>query len=474
MVMRNWWQRRSLKVRLALWYAAATTAVLTIFAGFVFEVVEHRLAAEMDRQLRIDFDLVEAQLATDATGKIRWPVQGAHGDEGFARLSAWFEVWSESQEMLLRHWPVREADIRHPLPAPVEPTLRFHTTLLEEGLPVRLMERPARVLERGVIIRVIRDETEMRRTLRQIVEVFILGVPLAVCLASLVGYLVARRSLQPVAAMAAQARTITSESLSLRLPNSNPQDELGQLATVFNATLQHLENSFAELKRFTADASHELRTPLTALRSVGEVGLRQPDDPAALRETIGSMLEEAQRLDDLIDALLTLARMESGKQPVHLESVPMESLLADVRESLEILAEEKQQVVEWNCTQGLVVSADRLLLRQALLNIVHNAIRYAPRQSRITIKASRRDTAAVLEVADEGPGIAAEHHQKIFDRFYRVDKARSRAEGGSGLGLAIAKWSVHRQGGQIAVESEAGKGSTFRIVLPARLDSSKL
>src|SRR6266567_4469539 len=133
------------------------------------------------------------------------------------------------------------------------------------------MERPARVHERGVVVRLFRDETDMRRTLRQIVEVFLLTLPLAVALASLVGYVVAQRSLRPVAAMARQARTITAESLGERLPNPNPHDELGQLATVFNQTLERLENSFAELKRFTADASHELRTPLTALRTVGEV-----------------------------------------------------------------------------------------------------------------------------------------------------------------------------------------------------------
>ena len=465
--MKNWWKRRSLKVRLALWYAAATTVVLTVFTCFVFEVVEHRLAAEIDRQLRIDFDLVEAQLDTGAAEEIRWLVQGAHGDEGFARLSAWFEVWSEDKQLLFRHWPVREADIRRALPAPVESALRFHTSELEEEMHVRVMERPARVHERAVIVRVFRDETEMRRTLRQIMEVSVLGVPLAVSLASLVGYLVARRSLRPVAAMAEQARGITSESLSERLPNPNPHDELGQLATVFNATLERLETSFTELKRFTADASHELRTPLTALRTVGEVGLRQTDNPVALRETIGSMLEEAQRLNDLIETLLTLARMESGKQAVHPEPIQVAELLADVRDSVNVLAVDKQQTIELDCAEGCVAKADRLLLRQALLNIVHNAIRYAPRQTRITVKASRRNSATVIEVADEGPGIAPEHRQKIFDRFYRVDKARSRAEGGSGLGLAIAKWSVQHQGGQIELESQPGKGSLFRIVLPA-------
>src|SRR5215213_2014101 len=157
----------------------ATALVFTLFAWAVYEVVEHRLAAELDRQLRIDFDVVEAQLDLDAAGKVRWLVQGAHGDEGFARLSAWFEVWAEDKQLLFRHWPVREADIRQPLPPPVEATLRFSTVAVEGDLHVRSMERPARIHGRGVIVRVIRDETDMRRTLRQIFEVFLLAAPLA-------------------------------------------------------------------------------------------------------------------------------------------------------------------------------------------------------------------------------------------------------------------------------------------------------
>lgn len=464
--MKNWWKRRSLKLRLTLWYAAATSVVLAVFAFVVFEVVEHRLAAELDRQLRIDFDLVEAQLDTNASGKIQWLVQGAHGDEGFARLSAWFEVWSEDRQLLFRHWPVPESKIKNPLPAPLESTLKFSTVQLEEGLRVRVMERPARVRERGVIVRQMRDETEMRRTLHQMVEVFVFALPLAVLMASLVGYWVARRSLLPVAAMAGRARTITSESLGERLPNPNPHDELGQLASVFNDTLHRLETSFAELKRFTGDASHELRTPLTALRTVGEVALRQPDNPIVLRESIGSMLEEADRLHTLIESLLTLARMEGGKVAVNLKAVNIAALVAEVRDSLQVLAAERKQTIELLGEDGITATADRLLLRQALVNILHNAIRYSPPDTCITIRTSRRDGHAVVEVADQGPGIAPEHQQKVFERFYRVDKSRSRAQGGHGLGLAIAKWSVERNAGRIEVESGNGKGSLFRVYLP--------
>ena len=427
--MKSWWLRRSVRLRLALWYAAATALVLIAFAWFVYEVIEHRLAAEVDRQLRIDFDLVEAQLSVDTQGRMQWNVRGSHGDEGFARMSAWFEVWSENKELLLRHWPVPEANSKDALPRPQTSTLRFATIELERGLFLRVMERPGRVLGRSVIIRAFRDETEMRRTLREIIEVSLLGFPLAGALAAIGGYVVATRSLAPLDAMAQQARRITSESLSKRLPNLNPNDELGRLATVFNETLTRLEGSFAELQRFTADASHELRSPLTALRAVGEVALRNGHDPAMLRETIGSMLEE-------------------------------------IRDQFEVLAAEKSQTLAVTSDRHVAVQTDRTLLRLALVNLVHNAIQHSPSNSKISVAAARHPSGVEISVSDSGHGIAPEYHQRIFEPFFRVDKARSRSAGGVGLGLAIAKRAVERNGGRIIVESESNRGSVFRIELP--------
>lgn len=465
--MKRWWLRRTVKLRLALWYAAATAAVLIVFAFFFHHLIGLRLSAEIERQLRIDFDLIEAQLEVDAQGQISWPLRGAHGDEGYARLSAWFEVWSEDGKLLLRHWPVPDAQIHRPLPAPDTATLKFSTAELDPGLHVRLMERPARIHERGVMLRIFRDETEMRRTLHDMLEIFLVGLPLAVLMASLGGYLVAGQSLAPIAAMAAQARRVTSESLGRRLPVPNPDDELGQLAGVLNDTLARLEGSFAELKRFTADASHELRSPLTALQIVGEVGLREGRTDNELRETIGSMLEEAQRLADLIDALLTLARMEGGKSEPQRESLRAVDVLAHVQSHLEILASEKGQTLKLDVEQNLKVLADPVALRQALVNVLHNAIRYSPDSTCIEMRAFGRDGDAIFEVADEGPGIDAEYRQKIFERFFRVDKARSREDGGAGLGLAIAKWSIESQRGRIEVENRKERGSLFRIVMPS-------
>jgi heavy metal sensor kinase len=377
-------------------------------------------------------------------------------------------VWSENKELLLRHWPVPEGNIKDVLPPPQTSTLKFATVELERGLFLRVMERPGRVQGRSVIIRVFRDETEMRRTLSEIVEVSMLGFPLAGALAAIGGYLVATRSLTPLNAMARQARRITSESLSKRLPNPNPNDELGRLATVFNETLTRLEASFAELQRFTADASHELRSPLTALRAVGEVALRDGHDPTMLRETIGSMLEEAERLTDLVDALLTLARMDATKTGAAREEVNIASLLEEIREQFEVLATEKSQTLAVSSDHNVAVQTDRTLLRLALVNLVHNAIQHSPCNSKISLAAAaRRPRGVEISVSDSGQGIAPEYHKKIFEPFFRVDKARSRSGGGVGLGLAIAKRAIERNGGRILVESESNRGSVFRIELPS-------
>jgi heavy metal sensor kinase len=299
--------------------------------------------------------------------------------------------------------------------------------------------------------------------LDEIVKVSALGFPLAITLAAIGGYLIATRSLRPLDAMARQARRISSESLSKRLPNPNPNDELGRLANVFNETLARLEASFAELQRFTADASHELRSPLTALRAVGEVALRDGNDAAVLRETIGSMLEEAQRLTDLVDALLTLARMDATKTDAAREKVNVAVLLNEIRDQFDVLANEKCQTISLISDDDITVRADRTLLRLALVNLLHNAIQHGPTDSEISIMAVRSAHKIDISVKDDGPGIPPEYREKIFERFFRVDKARSRAQGGAGLGLAIAKQAVERNGGRIILENSSDGGSVFRI-----------
>jgi signal transduction histidine kinase len=277
-------------------------------------------------------------------------------------------------------------------------------------------------------------------------------------------YLIAGHVLKPLQEMAAAMRRLSATDLRERLPITNPHDELGQLAAASNEILQKLETAFADLDRLTADVSHELRTPLTAMRAVGEVALRERN-PAILHDAMGSMLEEILRMNQLIERLLLLTRSDNNEIPLQMEAGLVRQVLVEVNDSLSLVAEEKQQQLKTECADHLLAVFDPALLRLALMNLTQNAIRYSPSGKSIALRAFSGQDGVVVEVADEGPGIAEEHHQKIFQRFYRVDKARSRAEGGVGLGLAIVKWSVERMGGTVELDSEIGRGTVFRIHL---------
>jgi heavy metal sensor kinase len=312
-----------------------------------------------------------------------------------------------------------------------------------------------------------RDEAVVRQTLWALAVILAIGVPCAIGLATGGGYFLAGRMLAPVGAMAETARKITAEPLTERLPVGNLQDEFGQLASVFNESLARLEEAFEQLRRFTADASHELRPPLTAIRSVGEVALQRSLSAAAYREVIGSMLEEVDRLTWLVESLLTLTRGESGRIQPALEIVDLGGLAVSVVEHLRVLAEEKEQSVTVDAAAGVSVTCDPAILRLGLINVLDNAIKYTP--FRGTIRVGVRETPSsetAIEVEDTGLGISAVHQGRIFERFYRVDQGRSREAGGTGLGLATARWAVEVNGGRIELESEEGKGSLFRIVLP--------
>lgn len=465
--MNGWWHRQSLKLRLAVWFTAVASLIMLALTPAVYILIERRLHAELDRQLQVDWNLIAAHLEQSEDGRIQWKKSSPSTPSSPGYAETWFDVWAHGED-LLSHWPVNGVRVTQPPTASIDGSPLFLNLVVDRRIPARAYQHATSLDGREVTVRVFRDESGLRRALREILAGLFLGIPLAAALAAVGGYWMAGRTLKPISDMAEQARQITSESLSRRLPNPNPHDELGQMAAVFNETLQRLEASFESLKRFTADASHELRTPLTALRTVGEVALRENGDPKALRDTIGSMLEEAQRLNDLIDTMLLLARAESGRVTVPFEPVNLASLLQEISDSVEVLAAEKKQRIELSGDSGLTVPTAQLLLRPAVLNVLHNAIRYSPPGTRILMRWFTEGDHAVVEVADEGPGIAPEHREKIFERFYRIDKARSRAEGGAGLGLAIAKLSVEQLGGRIELWTELGQGSRFRLILPQR------
>jgi heavy metal sensor kinase len=328
-------------------------------------------------------------------------------------------------------------------------------------------EPPMAVAPADAALRSALLEARVDQQLWEIGVVLVLGLPLVVLLAAGGGYVLARRALAPIDRLASNTRRITAARLHERLSVPNPDDEIGRLAAAINETLARLEGSFTQLRRFTADASHELRTPLAVIRGIGEVGLGAPRTSEEYQEVVGSMLEEVDRLASLVDTLLRLSHADTGSLALAPAAVDLHEVAREMVASLGILADDRHQRIAVVGTAPVMATVDRVVLREALINVLDNAIKYGPPRSSIEVRIAAVDGRAIMTIRDEGPGIPPEHRERIFDRFFRVDDARSRAAGGSGLGLAIAKWAVEVNGGHIRVDDTVGRGTTIRIDLPA-------
>jgi len=380
------------------------------------------------------------------------------------------EAWSPDGTLLYRS-PAWESTRLSPVPpVKAESGDPITTVRASDGQSFRIMSGHSTLEGRDLWVRVGMNEERVWKEIRELLTIFIFILPVALLLSGGAGYWMASQALRPVQIMSKRAQVISAESLHDRLPIENPEDELGSLAKVFNGLLERLQGSFEELKRFTSDASHELRTPLQALRSIGEVALQSEQRPEYYREVISSMLEETDRMAKLTQSLLTLSRADSGHVKLNYASVKLEKLVEEAMDLLEILAEEKTQKLVLNVQDKMEISADPVFLRQAVINLVDNAIKYSPSDTEIVTRLySDTSKQVVIEVRDKGPGIAPEYQERVFDRFYRIDKSRSRDLGGAGLGLAITKWAIEAHGGKIELESTLGLGSTFRIFLPLAL-----
>ena len=454
----------SIGVRLTLWNVGVMLIVLGVYAGSVFVFVSRSESRGLDQTLHDDYLWAAEMLDQDPQGAITWPVSN---DTGSPDDGPWLQVWSPGGDLLYRTLIAQQ----NPLPETDRLAIDAESRIVSveaTSPPYRVYSVESRIGDEPVVIQVARSEFFMRRELYRLSVLLLLGLPLGVAAAGLGGYTLARRALRPVEVMADRARSITVDRLTDRLPVDNPKDELGRLATVFNETLTRLNASFDQMRRFTAYASHELRTPLTAIRSVGEVGLRSKREPSAYREIIGSMLEEADRLAELVDRLLTLSRAETEPTKLSQDTVDLEALAQEVATQLEVLAEEKQQTISVESGGQRLWTGDRLVIRQALLNLVDNAIKYSPDKGRIRIRVGDSPDGPTVDVLDSGPGIPGELQDRVFERFFRIDRLPSQRSKGAGLGLAIAKWAVEVNGGQLRLEQSGSEGSTFRIALPER------
>lgn len=456
------WAAASIRARLTAWYAVVLAVMLVVYAAATFLAVRHEFSEQLDDQLHEDFETAETLLTRTADGRIVWSGNEDHDEH--ADADRIYEVWSASGEQI--HRSGAAAALPPVALASASSSYRYETVVASNGERWRSLRAPVTVGGHAVVLRASRSEERVLGELREILLVLVLGLPLVVLLAGVGGYVLAQRALLPIDHLASEARRITAERLHERLSVANERDEIGRLAAVINDTLGRLESSFDQLRRFTADASHELRTPLAVIRGIGEAAVSERRAAADYEEAIGSMLEEADRMSNLVDTLLRLSRGDAGTIRLSREPVDLGEIARDVASSLGVLAEERHQKISVEAPEPVVMPVDRLVLREAVTNVLDNAIKYSPTHSIIAIRVERAADAALLAIADQGPGIPPEHRDRIFHRFFRIDEARSRDGGGAGLGLAIAKWAVEMHGGHITVDQRTGGGSEFRIVLP--------
>lgn len=463
--------RLRLRTRLTLWFAASILLILAPFLASVLVLEWRSMHAALDHHLEEDLE-VAAEMAVLRGTAVVWRTE-AERDLGYdAGRQRWVEVYTvEGRPVLLRGLATEQA-IRAALSAPSSGTIGFRTLQTPAGAHVRTLTAERTIGQHPFWVRVVRAEDGLRQDLRHLVILFSVLAPLAVLAAAFAGYVISGRALQPLSRMAERARSISADRLSGRLPVENEKDELGQLAVVFNDTFARLENSFERLKQFTADASHELRTPLTAIRSVGEVGLREACEPRAYQEIIGSMLEEADRLARLIDTLLTLSRWESGRVRPSPEDVDLRTLVQDVAGQLSVLAEERQVEIDVAFHEPLVVAADPVMARQAVINVLDNAIKFTREGGRVRIWSRSPGREQQLVVDDEGPGIAPDQRRRVLERFYRIEGGRERGPGGAGLGLAIVHWALTANQGRIDIDTNEAGGARVVLSFPRRVSVS--
>jgi len=295
-------------------------------------------------------------------------------------------------------------------------------------------------------------------------QVLIIIAPAALIVAGILGFFYVKRALRPVQAMTQTAREIEDKNLAKRLDISG-KDELGQLASTLNRMLTRLEEAFKREKQFTADASHELRSPLGIIQGEATLALKKDRNPEEYRKSLEAIAKETENMSSILKKLLFLARNEDNKR-LDFEKVNLKKLLTELADPIELLCEDKSLNFQIDAKEDLIVKGDEVSLRELYINLLNNAIQYTPRGGTITVTLTHAGNNARVTVKDTGIGIPEEHIKHIFERFYRVDKSRSRSEGNIGLGLSICQRIVELHGGKMEVESKVGVGSTFTVLMP--------
>ncbi|HEY2459864.1 MAG TPA: heavy metal sensor histidine kinase [Candidatus Acidoferrum sp.] len=471
----------SVRVRLTFWYTAVLTCVLVVLALTTYFVLRQSSMRRTDNSL---VELADAFLTTvnaelhdqPEAGSLQNAVQTATSEHSFRDFV--FLVFDQQNRAVVTSQDLPAQLL--PTQAPPDLVQKFTDTAPQSSRQIRNVRLGGqhyrgyarRFLAEGqpytlIVLQSLHTQNEF---LEQVSGTFALIIPLAILLASIGGYFLARRSLSPVVAMSAQAGQIGATNLHERLPVQNAKDELGLLAASFNELLDRLDQSFERQRRFVADASHELRTPVAVLCGEAEVALSQSArSPEEYRESLDVLRKEAHRLKHIIEDLFTLARADAGQYPLIATDFYLDELAAECARSVRTLALAKQITIHCEAVREIPVRADEALLRRMILNLLDNAIKHTPQGGSISVACHRQDSVCTLSVADSGSGIPAEFQTHIFERFFRADKVRARTEsdgGGAGLGLSICRWIAEAHQGRVELTSSGPAGSTFTFFLP--------
>ena len=466
----------SLRARLTVWYVSVLAVVLVGVSIMIHVLLGRELYDRIDENLRavtgiavtsLDNDLREGQSVVDAARSTAAELQSNQ---------AMLAIYDAAGTLLAEAG--RDEELQLTLPTTdritsAEPIL-YTAVESDEDDRHRIAVRravvgPSRtqyVIVGGTDLEATEDElASLRRVLLSV-------VPLALVIAGIVGWFLARHSLSPVMMMAERARRIGVENLGDRLPVSNPHDELGRLAATFNELLDRLATSFSQQRQFMADASHELRTPVATTRTAATVALQVPHrNESDYRETLQLIELQTERLARMVDDMFTLARADAGDYPMQLTPMYLDELIEEVARGARVLADAKNVAIDvvTDADGDAPFTGDEDLIRRMIVNLIDNAIRYAPAGSTVTVTLLRSNGHYGITVSDRGRGIPALAQPHIFKRFYRSDVARGRAAGdvsGAGLGLAIARWIARLHEGDVSLVDSSAAGTTFQIRLP--------
>ena len=465
----------TIRLRLTLWFALSLAVVLAASGLFWRVNLGNNLLRHVDERIYSVAEDISSFLQEDNNRPEHH--DDCEGLESFIRRHNWAgyvqvqndrgTVTCTSSNLQNFQLPLSKATLQS-----VNQGRPSYETIPGNGaFELRLLTFPCRAGNRVTHLLQVAESLEpLQHTLDDFTLVLLIFSPLAVLVLSFSGWFLASRALAPVSRIIQAAQRISARNLNERLPLGNRRDEITQLAETFNSMLTRLEDAFRKTRQFSGDASHELRTPLTILKGETEVALLWAKTPEEFRKILESNLEEIDRMGRMIENLLTLAKSDAGEMPLERRSFSLSDMLQHLYLQTRTLGDAKGVEIRLalDVTEEIRLVGDELRLRQVFLNLIANSVKYTPADGWVEIGLTVAGEEALITVRDTGIGIAAEHLPYIFDRFYRIDKARNREDGGSGLGLAIVKWIVTAHEGDISVTSQPGSGSTFTVRLPLK------